>query len=159
MQHVSCPGCGSDTSNETDFIKHGFTYKNCSVCDSIYASPRPSQGELNRYYYASSSQKYWSEVLLHQTQDIRLQQIARPALLRVQEIANEFLPNGVPRIIDVGASNGLFLTEWKRNNPNSKLIAIEPGKSPANECRQRGIEVYECAVEKLAKIFNWMETL
>jgi hypothetical protein len=74
--------------------------------------------------------------------------------VKVQQIADEFLPNGVPCIIDVGASNGVFLTEWKRNNPNSKIVAIEPGKSPANECRQRDIEVYECAVEEAGQNFQ-----
>ena len=83
MQHVSCPDCGAKTSDETGFSKYGFTYKNCSFCDSIYASPRPSQGELNRYYHKPSSQRYWSEVVLQQTQHSRLEQIVRPALMRV----------------------------------------------------------------------------
>ena len=58
----------------------------------------------------------------------------------------------VTKIIDVGADYGIFLDEWKKLNPESEVIAVEPMSSLANECRRKGFSVVESIAEKVTNL-------
>ena len=47
-----CPGCGSG-KRESAFEVFGLKYHWCEECGSLYASPRPSQAQLDKFYEIS----------------------------------------------------------------------------------------------------------
>ena len=148
---VACPACGSATTTSNGFEKFGFCYAHCDRCGSIYASPRPSPEELLRYYAESASQRFWSEKILKQTEKKRKQSIILPALERVDNIIKNIVGKTPQRILDVGAANGTFLSEWKSRHLEAQLIAIEPGAKATQKCRDQGMSVFEGFVEDEAE--------
>ncbi len=146
---VNCPGCDSGDTQDS-FEKHTFTYNNCAQCGSIYVSPRPDLSELIRYYAVSESQSYWCEAILKKTGEKRKESIMLPNITRIEGIIDErnFTPK---RVLDIGAANGTFLTEWKKRHPEAQLVGIEPGQDAAAKCRDLGIETYESSVEEEAE--------
>lgn len=149
FENCDCPGCGEVSSSEA-FVKHGFNYNCCANCGTIYASPRPNLTELNRYYARSASQKFWSETILKHTGGKRKQSIMLPNIERIEAILSEkkILPK---KVLDIGAGNGTFLTEWKARHINAELHGIEPGQESAQQCRDFGITTYESSVEEAAE--------
>ncbi len=146
---VSCSGCGFD-SVQSSFVKYSFRYNHCAGCGSIYVSPRPDLSELTRYYSVSKSQKFWSEKILKKTGEKRKESIMLPNITRIEEILAGAGRNP-KRILDIGAANGTFLSEWKKRHSKAELYGIEPCKESAQQCEALGINVYEGSVEDEAE--------
>lgn len=67
---VSCVGCGAKRSKPA-FTKFGFTYRQCARCHSTFASPRPSEKALARFYKRSKASTFWKENIFPQTAEAR----------------------------------------------------------------------------------------
>jgi SAM-dependent methyltransferase/predicted RNA-binding Zn-ribbon protein involved in translation (DUF1610 family) len=143
--HIPCPACGAK-KKASEFEKHSFTYNECAECGSLYVSPRPDPSELLRYYAQSKSQKFWADTVLKKTNTHRKESILIPNLERVEK-ALEARGKDPKSILDVGAANGAFLTEWRSRHGDAALVAIEPGQEAAQKCRDADIKVYEGFVE------------
>lgn len=65
----------------------------------------------------------------------------------------------VRRLIDVGAGFGIFLDEWAKKFPKTKVIAIEPSASLADECRNKKIEVVQSIVEEVKDTYQGIADL
>lgn len=146
FEDVNCPGCTSG-KRAPAFKKHTFQYNQCTDCGSLYVSPRPNQEELNRYYMTSESQKFWVETILKQTGEKRKESILIPNLERAEKLLADIGKSEPKRVLDVGAANGAFLSEWKKRHPQAELIGIEPGENAATKCRETGAKVFEGVVE------------
>ncbi len=146
---VDCPACGCKKSEDA-FNKYSFQYVQCNDCGTLYTSPRPNPEELLRYYAQSESQKFWAETILKQTGEKRKESIMLPNIERIEGFLKE-LDKTPKSVLDVGAANGSFLTEWKKRHTDAALIAIEPGEEAAEKCRAAGIKVFEGFVEKEAE--------
>ncbi|MHC8598982.1 class I SAM-dependent methyltransferase [Arenicellales bacterium IMCC55707] len=55
----------------------------------------------------------------------------------------------VQTIVDVGAGYGIFLEEWKRDDPNVEAIAIEPSLDLAETCKTKGLTVKPVTLENV----------
>ena len=55
--------------------------------------------------------------------------------------------------MDVGAGYGIMLDEWRQVHPETSLLAVEPFRSLASECRSKGFEV----VEDFAENVKWAD--
>lgn len=150
FEAVPCPACGATEIEDDGFVKHSFHYEHCASCGSVYVTPRPTPEALLRYYATSHSQKYWSEVILKHTGEKRKESIVMPALARVDDIMRDIVGLNPKTVLDVGAANGAFLSEWKNSHPETELIAIEPGEEPAQKCREQGMTVFEGFLEEEA---------
>jgi SAM-dependent methyltransferase len=84
----------------------------------------------------------------------RREQIFQPRAKRLAKICKE-LNLEVTKIIDVGAGYGIFLDEWRNISPESEMIAIEPMPSLANECRNKGLIVFEEIAEQVKDLNNF----
>jgi SAM-dependent methyltransferase len=82
----------------------------------------------------------------------RREKIFAPRVARILEAVTEREPQTV---IDVGAGYGLFLEEYRRQRPDTRLLAIEPGRKLAAVCRTKGFETLEVPVEDAA---SWAGT-
>ncbi len=147
LYEISCVACESIQS-EHQFEKNGFAYTQCSSCGTLFQNPRPSIASFEKFYRNSESSRYWAEVFFPAVSEIRREKIFKPRVERLVSLCGDKGIN-VERLIDVGAGYGIFLDEWRNQNPSAKLVAIEPSSSLANECRSKGFEVVEDIVENV----------
>jgi 2-polyprenyl-3-methyl-5-hydroxy-6-metoxy-1,4-benzoquinol methylase len=101
-QIVPCPGCGGGDW-DTLFVKGGFTFVRCVVCEQVFSNPQVREELVEDEYRTGNSNDIWVDVLLSERQ---------LALDRAKfcELLDELEPyRGTGRILDVGCSIGLFL--------------------------------------------------
>ena len=140
-REIPCVACGSDQTEE-QFTKHGFGYVRCQSCGTLYQSPRPEVEAFEAFYKNSESSRYWAEVFFPSVAEARREKIIRPRVERLLQLCSDVELN-VESLIDVGAGYGVFLDEWRKCNPATELIAVEPSISLAQECRNKGLTVVE----------------
>ena len=146
FETISCPMCGSGEYTE-EFEKSGFKYVTCNRCGTLYANPRPTQKQLDRFYSKSDSMRFWVEEFFMPFAEARRKKIFIP---RAREFADEFHEYRDKRIGDIGAGFGLFLEELKKIWPESDLCAIEPSVDMVRICRDKGLNVVPKMFEDLS---------
>ncbi len=114
-QSIDCPACCQ--SGDLWFEKETFQYRRCLDCHTIFASHRPSDDQLRRYYPKSCS----AEVLdRHGTPD--------------------------HRVIDIGGGYGIF-DEVAKELMGWDVLLIEPSPGLSEVSRGRGLQVIESFLE------------
>lgn len=96
-EHVNCNLCGGDSHNRWGF-KDGIQIVKCNECSLVFANPRPTNEELEKYY----SQEYFEEGEYE----------ANNQRQRMYEIEiQRWLPHvgDTGRFLDVGCAMGKFL--------------------------------------------------
>lgn len=144
---IPCPACGN---NETELVfeKLSFSYVTCLACHTLYQSPRPQEEEFSRFYTESLSSHYWAKVFFPAVAEVRRKKLFRPKVTEIARLCRRERFN--PEILaDIGAGYGLFLEEWRRKFPSTKVIAIEPNAELADVCRQKKIDVFQCFAEQV----------
>lgn len=141
-----CPGCGGADEHEA-FVKDGFRYCECSCCETLFVSPRPTAEALAAFYSDSPSATYWAEVFFPASLAARREQIFAPRVERILKLMEE-RRHDPAAVIDVGAGAGLFLEEYRKRRPNARMLAVEPGEKLAATCRSHGFETLEEPVER-----------
>ena len=144
-EKITCPACNSPQA-ELGFNKHEFDYLVCQDCNTLYASPRPPLWEYEAFYRDSPSSNYFADIFIPAVIEKRRSRMFIPRVESIRKLCadNAFQPQA---IVDVGAGNGIFLEEWKKRHPESRVCAIEPSVAFARTCRDKGIEVLETIVE------------
>ena len=144
---IGCVACGAGES-QPQFTKHGFAYARCTVCGTLYQSPRPGLAAFERFYRDSASSRFWADEFFPAVAEARRASIFQP---RVERLAALCASRGIriERLVDVGAGFGIFLDEWRQRWPATELLAIEPGAKLAAICRNRGFSVVEDIVENV----------
>lgn len=131
-----------------EFEKGGFQYVSCKHCGTLFANPRPTQDQLDKFYSKSDSTRFWVEDFFMPFAEARRQKIFVP---RARDFAEEFPEYRDKRIGDIGAGFGLFLEELKKVWPESELCAIEPSVDMVKICRDKGLEVIPKMFEDLSE--------
>lgn len=150
--NIPCVACGSERL-VGEFEKNGFAYSSCQDCGTLFQSPRPPITAFEVFYRDSVSSRYWAEEFFPAVAEARREKIFRP---RVERLANLCRTKNisVKRLIDVGAGYGIFLDEWRKTNPATQLLAVEPSESLAAKCRSKGFEVVEDIAENVSGYNN-----
>ncbi len=151
-EDINCVACGID-DNAFAFEKYNFKYALCNSCGTLFLNPRPSIKSFELFYQNSKSSKYWAETFFPNVAEIRREKIFLPRAESLTSLCED-INLKVNKIIDVGAGYGIFLDEWKKINPQSETIAVEPMSSLAAECRKKGIKVIEAIAEKVTDLTN-----
>jgi SAM-dependent methyltransferase len=119
----------------------------CVDCQTLYLSPRPSLDEFERYYSNSPSAQFWVKEFYPVVIESRRNKIFQPNVEKIRSICNAKKIK-VRTVIDVGAGYGIFLEEWGKKEPETKLIGIEPLPELSKICQSKGIDVIPSVVEK-----------
>ncbi len=61
-----CPACEHKES-KVAFSKGRFIYRECSNCETIYLSPRPTREMLHEFFDKSEGLKYWNSKVIQET--------------------------------------------------------------------------------------------
>src|SRR3954449_10242805 len=140
-EDCACPGCGADGAPAA-FDKHGFTFRECPDCGTLFVSPRPTGADLDRFYRESPSSRFWATEFFPTVAEARRERIIRP---RAERVAEHRLMAELDRarVVDVGAGAGAFLDELRSLRPEWSYAAVEPGRELAEQCRALGLEVVE----------------
>ena len=146
-EEIPCVACGSKQTCY-EFDKNDFSYVSCITCGTLYQSPRPPLKAFEEYYKSSDSERYWAEVFFPSVAEIRREKIFKKRVLSLSQKCEE-LNLKINKLVDVGSGYGIFLEEWEKKFPSTKMIAVEPSVSLAKECRKKGFEVLENTLEEL----------
>ena len=144
---VRCPGCGGDAADPA-FEKQGFAYVVCDGCASLYASPRPTAAQLDRFYERSKAAEFFATDFYRDTEAARRARLFEPRARLIAEVARRFALHDA--FGDIGAGYGTLLEEVRATGTFARLVAIEPGERLAAECRAKGFDVLQAPVEQLA---------
>jgi SAM-dependent methyltransferase/Zn ribbon nucleic-acid-binding protein len=143
---VPCPACDSKTEVER-FEKSGFRFVECSSCGTLFVSPRPDAGALERFYSTAKSFALYNSKIFPASEDVRRRSIFAPRAERVKELFEAHSRGRPGVLIDVGAGFGTFCEEAAKLDFFEKVVAIEPSAGLAATCRRKGLEVIESPVE------------
>jgi len=136
---VACPACDSP-SHRHFFEKKGYHFVSCRDCRTVFVNPRPTSEILAEYYAGAESIRYFNEKIFPSSAQVRREKIFLPRVNRVMELVKKYALK-TEILVDVGAGFGTFCEEIKRLARFSRVIAVEPAKSQAETCRQKGLEV------------------
>ena len=95
---VMCPGCDS-TQVESEFIKLGFIYKWCKNCFSLYASPRPTEKEIETFYKSSKAMKFYGDSIFDSARESRHEHQITPLVEWLKNIISKHAPTTV-KVLD-----------------------------------------------------------
>lgn len=154
---IPCVSCGSELL-VGEFEKNGFAYSSCQDCGTLFQSPRPPIAAFEAFYRDSVSSRYWAEEFFPAVAEARREKIFRPRVERLADLCRT-KNISVERLIDVGAGYGIFLDEWRKANPSTQALAVEPSESLAAECRSKGFEVVENIAENVSGYNNHADLL
>jgi 2-polyprenyl-3-methyl-5-hydroxy-6-metoxy-1,4-benzoquinol methylase len=142
---VCCPACG--LNGHYSFAKHGFIYEECSACQTLFVSPRPSAVAFSLYYQESESAKYWASTFYKETAEARREKLWHPKALAIRDLVERF---GTEQhgLVDIGGGYGIFAEEYEKVS-GMKVTVIEPGSALAQVCRDKGLEVVQGFLEEI----------
>jgi 2-polyprenyl-3-methyl-5-hydroxy-6-metoxy-1,4-benzoquinol methylase len=144
---VTCPACGEIKS--TDKYEHnGLRYVECINCETFYINPRPSPAVLDWFYKDSVNYEYWNDVIFPASEESRRENIFVPRVDRLLAYCNKYDVDK-SSLLEVGAGFGTFCHELQARNEFNRVVAVEPNRSLAKTCREKGIEVIEKPIEKI----------
>lgn len=145
---VDCPACQSGESSLFG-EKHGFTFRECLGCFSVFTSPRPNSDLLGEFYNSSSNYRFWNDHIFPATEEVRKNQIFKP---RVEKVIDELENMGFENyaLLEVGAAYGWFCEILQDSGKASRVIAVEPGESLARTCVAKGIETINLPIEDVS---------
>jgi 2-polyprenyl-3-methyl-5-hydroxy-6-metoxy-1,4-benzoquinol methylase len=119
----------------------------CSDCNFIFNSPRPTQEGLESYYKNSdlaSGQVYRDESdkghysILH----------AERANFLKESLSNDRQFS----LIDIGCGNGGFLKAVRNEVPNSIIKGLDPSKQAVENCKEIEIDVIQAGINDISKM-------
>lgn len=145
---VDCPACNR-AERKFVFEKYGINFVNCSFCETVYASPRPTQSQIDEYYQTSENYDFWNKYIFPRSESARREKIFKP---RVDMVSNLVAKFGTSRnvLLEVGAGFGTFLEELSVRKVFEHCIAVEPTPELAKTCRSRSLKVLEKPVEQVS---------
>ncbi len=144
-RHQACVACDGHEVR-FGFTKVGFDYVTCRTCGTLFLNPRPSKESFDSFYRDSESSRYWAEVFFPAVAEVRREKVFGRRVKQIHELLGPSA-QAAHHVVDVGAGYGIFLEEWARKWPDSRLVGVEPSSSLADVCRGKGLEVIEAVAE------------
>ncbi len=144
---VSCPACSSDHFVPA-FQKYSFEFQSCTICQTIFMSPRPSEDIMASYYANSENYAYWAKYIFPASEDTRREKIHKPWLKRVLQYCRQFKIS-TKTLLEVGPGFGTFSSVATESGAFDRVVAVEPTPELAAACRERGVEVIQSRIEEI----------
>ena len=120
-----CPGCRSE-QNHAAFEKFGYTYRLCSTCHSVFASPRPPEKDLITFFRSARSSVFLRDRVFPKTETIRRTKLFGPQAQWVLGVCDEYQPDADSGMI-IGYHSRLLVEELLRlESEMFRLIVTNP---------------------------------
>ena len=147
FEKVSCPGC-QNKNNKKYLEKNKINYLICTKCKTFFVSPRPSEKLLEEFYKQSKVYEFFNNYIFPQTEKIRSKKIAKPRVDNILKLSKKY-KLFKPSILEVGPGYGTFCSLANKSRFFSSVDAVEPSPEGADNCRKKGINVFEETIENL----------
>ncbi len=125
VEEVLCPACDARTTSSA-FEKNGFTFLLCEDCRSVYASPRPTDGALERYYTESKAIRYRVDHLARDTAPARHRHLIAANANWMGRIVDESTKEEVKSYTDIGTTLPQLFEEMASFKLFGTLNSYEP---------------------------------
>ncbi|MFH1841376.1 MAG: hypothetical protein ABH800_01275 [Candidatus Nealsonbacteria bacterium] len=122
---VSCPGCGSKKFTPA-FMKLGLEYKRCSVCDSLFVSPRPQESDLRDFYNTSKSMNFWERKIMKASMNNRRRHQIIPLYEWFSYFVKDYQPKAKTALDYKPKYFSLLLFDKNFSKNLDKIIFVEP---------------------------------
>jgi 2-polyprenyl-3-methyl-5-hydroxy-6-metoxy-1,4-benzoquinol methylase len=154
---VLCPACDGP-GHSLAFEKFGFRFQTCTVCGTIFMSPRPSAALMADYYANSENYAYWAKYIFPASESSRRDKIHKPWLDRVLNYCERY---GITRgtLVEVGPGFGTFSAVATDSRKFGRVLAIEPTPEMAAACRERGVAVVQRRIEDVTNEIDGADVL
>lgn len=138
---VKCPACGSE--GVPMFNKWGYVHNSCGVCNTLFASPRPDNYLLDKFYNEYEAPQLWTELLLFADEERKKIQY----MPRIEYIFSLLKNRNFKKALDVGAGSGAFTKCLEDTKRFETVIALDISKECVDSCKKQGIEAYCTSIE------------
>ena len=135
LEHVACALCDRDEPEvllEHDSFGFPIGLVECRACGFVYATPRPSEAFMQRFYRDRYRLFYEGQRRITDAY-IRRRRWDEAAAARVRRYSALVPPQG--RVLDIGCGAGMFLDELRRARPDIEATGIEPNRMQADYAR------------------------
>jgi len=120
-QHVPCPFCETDHSDE-QFVLNGFIHKTCQECKTIYVSPRLNDECVEELY----SDNYYSEFYTRSMIPVFDKRKQLIGVNKFNQTIDLWGHNNVGRVLDIGAGIGEVTDVFREKGWSSHAIEMNP---------------------------------
>ena len=145
--HVKCPACDADDA-AFRFEKYRCRFMECSICATLYMSPRPSPEVMNYYYSNSEYYAIWNNYIFPKSEANRREKICRPNLDKLIAGCRQ-LGMERPQLLEVGPGFGTFAALADESGYFGKVTVVERTPEMVEACRSRGLDVIESSLENI----------
>lgn len=143
FQRKKCPLCNSDTSKEA-FRVDGFSYHECSDCESLYTKPHLRDGVIDDLYSEGLYQTY-QDNLVKKGKKLRRDSLDERKFFQIKGFINK---NSNPTLLDIGCGSGTFLDACKQNG--WQVEGVDPSPSDSKLVLENyNIKVHQADFNKL----------
>ncbi len=153
---TGCPACHSlDVAHEFEY--QSLDYRRCSVCETLYISPAPSESTHLDYVVNSTAMAYWRNCMPDSMKKSRRSLYQD----RVEYSKTIFSKLGISPMIslEIGAGNGEFAEELADATTIEQIILLEPQELSLRNKNIKvikgGFEELECNQKLYDVVFVW----
>jgi len=129
LEEVDCPlECAAEP--EFLFVKDGSSFVRCPDCGLIYVNPQMTETTLSEHFASSPAWEVWASTVLPSSEQQTFdREKYRSALENIQKLH----PSG-KKLLDIGASSGLFLSLAQESG--YEISGIEPSEAACDVAKQ-----------------------
>lgn len=153
---IDCPTCGTENS-KIEIEKNGFTYFECSNCNMLYMSPRPSEKILSEFYPNSRLYEVFNTYIFPTSSETRKEKLFKPRVQKVLELSKKY-KIVTDSILEIGSGFGFFLEELVNQKIFNRVVGTEASNSLFETAKSKEYDVYNGILEnlKIDEKFNFV---
>ena len=133
-----CPACTHEKSR-FKFSKNGFVYRECSLCGTVFMTPRPNKDMLHKFFAQSKGLKYWNSKKF-QEQGARKEHVFEPRIRWISE-SLEFTEKSSRSYLDFYSKYLPFIEKVSTIKSFQRRVSYKPDESIVKETKEFGFEV------------------
>lgn len=133
-----CPACTHEKSS-FKFSKNGFVYRECSLCGTVFMTPRPNKEMLHKFFAQSEGLKYWNSKKF-QEQGTRKEHVLEPRIRWISESV-EFTEKSSRSYLDFYSKYLPFIEKVSTIKSFQRRVSYKPDESIVKETKDCGFEV------------------
>jgi hypothetical protein len=119
---AACPACGSPNL-EVGFRKHEYEYLHCTLCQSLWVSPRPTRAQYHWYLHESPAAQFRRDPSYLQSIEPRMRDVALPRADQLEGLLGQ--AQSRRSIVQVGPRNSMVLEQLHKRGLGP-LVCVNP---------------------------------
>lgn len=137
---VNCPGC--EGRPVVAFERWGAQYCRCPACDSLFVSPRPSEGRLGAFYQESGAVRFWRQKFTTATAEARNHRLFQPRFHWLLSVKDQYCPSAEV-VVDYHSKYPGFLETLCNSGEFRRVAILRPDFGSGDWSMPAGIEQAE----------------